>query len=147
MTDLLLAARRSGVPVDPLDPALVPGSAEAAYAVQNEIVAALGPVGAWKVTPKLVDGACFAAPILLSGVYPSGATLKAADLRGIGIEVEVAVTIGQICRASRAAILPKISRRRWPAFTLPSKCWRPATRTARRCRNWRALPICRAAAQ
>ncbi len=95
LTDLLLAARRSGVAVDPLDPALVPASVEAAYAVQNEIVAALGPVGAWKVTPKPADGPCFAAPILKSGVYQSGATLRAADLPGIGIEVEVAMTIGQ----------------------------------------------------
>ncbi|KFC71802.1 2-keto-4-pentenoate hydratase [Devosia sp. LC5] len=95
LTELLLAARRSGVAVDPLDPALVPASAEAAYAVQNEIVAALGPVGAWKVTPKPADGPCFAAPILKSGVYQSGAVLKTADLPGIGIEVEVAVTIGQ----------------------------------------------------
>ncbi|HWU16657.1 MAG TPA: fumarylacetoacetate hydrolase family protein [Devosia sp.] len=95
LTDLLLAARRSGTPVDLLDPALVPASAEAAYAIQNEIVAALGPVGAWKVTPTPAEGALFASPILKSTVYQDGATLKAADLPGIGIEVEVAVTIGQ----------------------------------------------------
>lgn len=95
LTALLLDSRRTGKPADPLDPALVPTTAEAAYAIQNETIAALGPVGAWKVTPTPVEGPLFASPILKAGVYQDGATLMAADLPGIAIEVEVAVTIGQ----------------------------------------------------
>lgn len=94
LTALLLDSRRTGKPVDPLDPALVPANAEAAYAIQTETIAAVGPAGAWKVAPKPADGSPFASPILKSGVHQSGATLKAADLPGVAIEVEVAVTIG-----------------------------------------------------
>jgi len=74
---------------------LVPTSLADAYAIQNEIVAAIGPAGAWKVTPMPADGEPNCSPILARNVHPDGATLRSATLPGLSIEVEVAVTIGQ----------------------------------------------------
>lgn len=93
LTSLLLAQRAAGTTLADLPADLVPQTIAEAYAIQAETIAALGPVGAWKVTPMPAEGEPFASPILASDVYNSGATLQRADLPGLGIEVEVAVTI------------------------------------------------------
>jgi 2-keto-4-pentenoate hydratase len=95
LTDLLLAHRASGTPIESLPSELAPVDAAAAYLVQNEVASALGPVGAWKVQPMPETGEPFASPILRNVVFEDGADLKAADFHGLAIEVEVAVTIAR----------------------------------------------------
>ena len=62
LTELLLDHRASGVLIADLAPDLVPQTAGEGYRVQDETVAALAPVGAWKVQPMPETGLPFAAP-------------------------------------------------------------------------------------
>lgn len=93
LTDLLLAHRARGTLIDGIAETLAPTDAAAAYQVQNETIAAIGPAGAWKVQPYPETGEPFTSPILKKDVYPSGAALKLSDYAGIAIEAEIAVTI------------------------------------------------------
>lgn len=94
LTTLLLAQRASGTTLADLPANLVPATAAEAYAIQDELVAALGPVGAWKVQPVPTTGLPMCSPILARDVHPTGVQLPSASLPGLAIEVEVAVTIG-----------------------------------------------------
>lgn len=93
LTTLLLAQRANGTTIADLPADLVPADIAAAYAIQDEIAAELGPVGAWKVGPMPETGVPMCAPIPAADVHESGVTLRHAALSGLGIEVEVAVTI------------------------------------------------------
>lgn len=95
LTKLLLDHRASGRLIAELPADLVPQTTEDAYRIQNETVAVLGPVGAWKVQPMPATGAPFAAPILARTVFADGAKLRTADFPSLGIEVEVAVTLNR----------------------------------------------------
>lgn len=92
LTTLLLSHRAAGTPLADLPADLVPATAAEAFAIQDETVAALGPVGAWKVTPMASE--MFCSPILAGDIHATGAKLQKAGYRGLEIEVEVAVTIG-----------------------------------------------------
>jgi len=63
-----------------------------AYAVHEQVMQELGPVGAFK-TSKLPDGTQIVAPIPASVVRPSGATFAADELLQVGIELEIAFRI------------------------------------------------------
>ena len=58
----LIAAHDGGPLVGPLDASQVPADIEAVYALQNEIIAGIGPVGGWKIlaggegTPTAIPG-------------------------------------------------------------------------------------------
>lgn len=95
LTEVLLRHRSSGILIVDLPADAAPQTVEDAYRVQNETVAALGPVGAWKVQPMPEAGVPFAAPILARTVLADGAILRAADFPSLGIEVEVAVTLSR----------------------------------------------------
>lgn len=95
LTALLLAQRANGTTLADLPADLVPQSAAEAYAIQDELIAALGPVGAWKVQPIPAGGGWpMCSPILARDVHQSDVQLQSAGLPGLAIEVEVAVTIG-----------------------------------------------------
>ena len=93
LTTLLLGQRAAGTTLANLPTDLVPATLADAYAIQTETIAALGRVGAWKVTPMPAEGEPFCSPILAGDVHASGATLQRANLPGLGVEVEVALTI------------------------------------------------------
>jgi 2-keto-4-pentenoate hydratase len=95
LTEILLNHRASGILIANLPEGTDPQTAEEAYLIQNETVAALGPVGAWKVQPLPETGQPFAAPILASNIIQNGATLRSADFPSLGIEVEIAVTLNR----------------------------------------------------
>lgn len=95
LTQLLLDHRASGELIADLPYDLVPQTADDAYRIQNETVAVLGPVGAWKVQPMPETGLPFAAPILAHTIFADGAELRIADFPSLGIEVEVAVTLNR----------------------------------------------------
>lgn len=95
LTEILLRHRSSGILIVDLPADAVPQTADEAYRVQNETAAALGPIGAWKVQPIPETGVPFAAPILARNVLADGVELRAVDFPGLGIEVEVAVTLSR----------------------------------------------------
>jgi len=74
---------------------VAPPDAAAAYAVQDETMRGLGPVGGWKVGAKgpAMEPAC--APLPAGGLIASGAALLGPPWRMRGIEVEVAVRLGR----------------------------------------------------
>ncbi len=93
---LLLAARR-----DPaarpatLPDALKPADRAAAYAIQQQVAAELGPIGGWKVSPFGADGAapmCGALPA--SGIQPAPATLRPGAHAQRAVESELCARIG-----------------------------------------------------
>ncbi len=90
----LIAARRGARPAS-LVPALVPASVAAAMRAQKEVMEALGAsVAGWKVgyTP---DGVPVAGPIYTDVMHRSGAMLAHGPLRKSGIEVEIALLLGE----------------------------------------------------
>jgi 2-keto-4-pentenoate hydratase len=66
---------------------------EDAYAVQDSVAAALGPVGGWKVGAKTAEAQPTCAPLFASIVMASPAEIPAARLGMIGIEAEIAFTL------------------------------------------------------
>lgn len=75
--------------------AVQPPDSDSAYAVQDATLAALGPLGGWKVGAKgpALEPNC--APLPQRGLKPSGVTLAGPPWRLRGIEVEVAVRLGR----------------------------------------------------
>lgn len=94
LVDSLLAARRSGASA--LTDAEIGGAitAEDAYRVQAMVVAALGPVGGFKVANK-PDAPRIMAPILRSDIYRSPARLVCPRDEDIGIELEIGFRIDE----------------------------------------------------
>ncbi len=91
--DALVAARRTRRPV-PAD-RQGPADAATAFAVQDRVAAAFGPVGGWKVGRAGADAPITAAPLFSSLVRPSPCAWPAAEFNRIGIEVEIAVRLGR----------------------------------------------------
>ena len=90
----LLDARRArrAVPVPPLeDP---PASAETAYAIQDAVLAEIGPRGGWKVGAAGAGAVPVCAPLPAALIFAAPATLPAADYGLLGIEAEVAFRLG-----------------------------------------------------
>ena len=99
LTDLLVAQRARRVLIDSLPDNLVPVDLAAAYQVQTETALALGPVGAWKVSPFPASGEPLTAPIPRSAVFADKAVLDPAHFPAPGIEAEIAVTLNRDLRA------------------------------------------------
>lgn len=89
----LLQARRSRTAVDTGDLAATALEEGDAYAIQAAVCGLAGPVGAWKTGRKSPDAVPVMAPILASMVRPSPARFAAAELRLIGIELELAFRV------------------------------------------------------
>lgn len=85
----LLGAYTTGTPVEPLADATPTDRAEV-YAIQAEVMARLGAVGAFKIGRKSVDETPFFAPIRAATILPSGAGIASAESRLRGVELEVA---------------------------------------------------------
>ena len=92
---LLIAAHRSGQPIERLPEPLRPLTIEDAYAIQDHVSAALGRVTAWKVGQGGPTGPISLAPIYADKVHVSGVTLDAATLHQPALEIEFAFRIGQ----------------------------------------------------
>lgn len=90
----LIDARREHrqIPIPPLDEP--PASAETAYAIQDAVGAALGPVGGWKVGAAGPSAEPLCAPLPAALVFPGPAALPAADHGLLGVEAEIAFRMG-----------------------------------------------------
>ena len=65
-----------------------------AYAIQDATLAAIGPVGGWKVAARTPGQEPGCAPLPAEGLLPDGAVLKGPAWRLRGIEVEVGFQLG-----------------------------------------------------
>jgi 2-keto-4-pentenoate hydratase len=99
LTKILLAQHAAGTTLDHLPPDLIPPDISAAYRIQNEVLDALGPVGAWKVSPFPDEGEPFCSPLPKSFVHQSGVRLPRDTFNDLGIEVEIAFTLGHDLKA------------------------------------------------
>lgn len=95
LTDLLLAHRAAGTLIENLHPDLVPTDRAVAHVIQTETMRAIGPIGAWKVSPVPTHGEPAASPLPMSAVYQNGATLDLVRSRNVGVEAEIAVTLSR----------------------------------------------------
>ncbi|KRA96744.1 hypothetical protein ASD83_16850 [Devosia sp. Root685] len=89
----LVAAHDGGPLVGPVDAALVPADMAAVYAMQNSVIAGIGPVGGWKIMAG-AQGDPICAPIPANRFFANGAALDAKTHRHFLAEVEVAVLLG-----------------------------------------------------
>lgn len=72
-----------------------PATIEEAYAVQDAVSRALGPVGGWKVGASSPTAEPRCAPLLASRVHEGPATLPAARFHRLGIEAELALRVAR----------------------------------------------------
>lgn len=89
----LKARRRGGALVVP-EPGAALAEVADAYAVQERVVAEVGPVGAWKVGAASPAAEPVRAPILAATIHASPAALPAGGFRVLGIEAEIAYRLG-----------------------------------------------------
>lgn len=89
----LIDAHDGGEPIASVPAHLVPADLTAVYALQNEIISQIGPVGGWKI---LAGGATepVCAPIPANRYFADGATISSAHHRFVLAEVEIAVKLG-----------------------------------------------------
>jgi 2-keto-4-pentenoate hydratase len=93
--ELLLEARRTLVPIAELPVGLRPQTIEQAYAIEDMIAEALGPIGGWKVgAARDGNGVLFAPMPLLGGFARSGQSISGALSRMRGVEAEMAFLLG-----------------------------------------------------
>lgn len=90
----ILAAYAAGRPIERLAAALRPGDLAEAYAIQDRVAAAAGPVAGWKVGRNPADGLDTCAPLLGSRVFAAGSIPAPAELLGTAVEIEFAFRLG-----------------------------------------------------
>jgi 2-keto-4-pentenoate hydratase len=100
-----LLAARDGAVVPSTE--VLPHDATGAYAVQDAIMAVLGPVGGWKVGAKGAEAEPACAPLPASGLLPSGSRLVGAPWLLRGVELEVAFLLGRDLNPSDAHMQPR----------------------------------------
>jgi len=93
--DILLNARRTVTPIADLPAELQPASLEEAYAVQDKIAEAYGPIGGWKVGAPTPEATPIFAPMPHAWIAASGSTLSGSTWRYRGLEAEIAFLIGE----------------------------------------------------
>lgn len=93
LAQALIAAHDGGALVGPVAPADIPADLPAVYALQDRIMAGIGPAGGWKIVAG-AEGEPLCSPIPANRFFANGATLDAKTHRHFIAEVEVAVLLG-----------------------------------------------------
>lgn len=97
----LADARRNHATLDALSPEHIPADADAAYAIQHEMLDASGArIGGWKIGAKSDSGPIQGAPLPAVDMHADGARLARADFTPLGLELEVAFRFGRRFDAS-----------------------------------------------
>lgn len=91
----LLEARANGTLLTALPEGCEPADFAEAYAIQDAVSEALGPVGGWKVGAKGPDTEPSCAPMPAALIHPSGFRMPAYSAGKCGIECEIAVRMGR----------------------------------------------------
>lgn len=92
--DALRDARLTGSFLTDLPANLQPQSLDEAYAIQDRLVAPLGPIGGWKIGAATPDATPMFAPMPLVWIAASGNTLAGPRWRYRGLEAEIAFLVG-----------------------------------------------------
>ncbi|MDQ2833795.1 MAG: fumarylacetoacetate hydrolase family protein [Acidobacteriota bacterium] len=91
--NLLLNARRTGVPVEELPEALRPETLDEAYFVQDRVAEAYGTIGGWKVGATSPEATPVYGPMPMAWMASNGAEM--AGVRRLrGLEAEIAFLLG-----------------------------------------------------
>jgi 2-keto-4-pentenoate hydratase len=95
MVDVLLDARRTGKPIEDLTADMVPADMDEVYFVQDQIAAAFGEIGGWKIGAPNAEATPAYAPMPLAWMAPGGSTLSGDRWRYRGLEGEIAFLVGK----------------------------------------------------
>ena len=100
-----------------IPPELTPPDTEAAYAVQEGLLDAIGQkAGGWKIGARSPEVAAQGAPLPAGGIHRNGAVLRRADFPVLGLELEIAFSLSYAFRdeaeAEDAAVLQAIDAMR-----------------------------------
>jgi 2-keto-4-pentenoate hydratase len=94
--EILLRARRERMPIDNLPENLQPHNLEEAYALQDIVAEAVGPIGGWKVgAPSPEATPLFSAMPFWGGYGTSGVHVTDSFRRMRGVEAEIAFHLGR----------------------------------------------------
>jgi 2-keto-4-pentenoate hydratase len=93
--NMLLDARRTHIPIADLPPELQPTSLEEVERMHEEIAAAYGEIGGWKIGAPSADATPFFAPMPRAWMAASGAVLSGPTFRYRVLEAEVAFLLGE----------------------------------------------------
>ncbi len=88
--NVLMDARRSGVPIADLPVNLQPTTLDEAYFVQDTMMVAYGEIGGWKVGAPNAEATPIFAPMPKDWIGPDGSLLAGVTHRYRGVEGEVA---------------------------------------------------------
>ena len=92
----LADARARHLTLDSVPPEQIPADAEAAYAIQHEILRVSGGrIGGWKIGAKSEAGPIQGAPLPAGDVYADGAKLPREVFSPLGLELEIAFRFGR----------------------------------------------------
>lgn len=92
----LADARRDRVTLDALPPDQIPADADAAYAIQHEILNLSGArIGGWKIGAKSASGPIQGAPLPDLDLHANGARLLREGFAPLGLELEIAFRFGR----------------------------------------------------
>lgn len=89
----LIAGHDGGQPIDTVAAHLVPADMAGVYALQDEIIRQIGPVGGWKILAG-APGEPTCSPIPAKRYFAGGASINSARHRFVLAEVEIAVKLG-----------------------------------------------------
>lgn len=93
----LAGAGNEGIRFSALPGELLPQDADAAYAVQAEVLRLRkAGIGGWKAGAKSATGPIQGAPLPNDCVHPSPATLSRGGFRPLGLELEIAFCFGRV---------------------------------------------------
>ena len=95
IANILLDARRESRPIPSLPPELAPANMDEVYAIQDQIVAAFGEVGGWKIGAPTPEATPMFCPMPKVWMAPSGSVLSGPRWQYRGVEAEVAFLVGQ----------------------------------------------------
>ncbi len=100
----LIAGHDGGQAIDTVAAHLVPADMAGVYALQDEIIRQIGPVGGWKILAGAA-GEPTCSPIPAKRYYTSGDTISASRHRFVLAEVEIAVKLGADLPAGADAVM------------------------------------------
>ena len=92
--NLLLNARRTGVPLADLPADLMPASEEEAFAIQDIMMEAYGEIGGWKIGARTPDAQPFFAPMPALYLGENGTLFRGPMHRLHGVEAEISFRLG-----------------------------------------------------
>src|SRR3982074_80674 len=92
-TRLLLEARTSGRLLSGLPAGCIPDDVAEGYAIQDAIIASLGPIGRWKGGASGPGALPTCAPLPSALIYTAPHSLASPTSGGLGIEAEIALLL------------------------------------------------------